>query len=114
MHGPWILAVTGARMGPLQVVSPLLDPMSPRWVAFALVLLTPVICHAQEADVNFGLTKWLAIRAGFTQEQADTLAVGNQRVNSGDMQYIALLPAYACLASDQESANMVRLMHFPS
>jgi len=64
--------------------------------------------------VNFGLTKWLAMQAGFTQEQADALAIGDQRVNSGDMQYIQLLPSYACLARDKDSADIVRLMHFPS
>lgn len=64
--------------------------------------------------MNFGLTKWLAIQAGFTREQADALGIGDQRVNSGDMQYMQLLPTYACLASDRESADIVRLMHFPS
>jgi hypothetical protein len=80
----------------------------------ALLLLTPFLCQAQEADVNFGLTKWLAIQAGFTQEQADALGIGDQRVNSGDMQYIELSPSYGCLARDLESAQTVRLMHFPS
>ncbi len=88
--------------------------MSLRRVAAVLVPLAPLLCQAQEADVSFGLTKWLAIQAGFTQEQADTLAIGDQRVDSGDMQYIELLPTYACLASDTEAANLVRLSRFPS
>jgi hypothetical protein len=88
--------------------------MSPRVVAIALVLLSPLNCRAQEADVSFGLTKWLAIQAGFTQAQADALGVGDQRVDAGDMQYIALLPTYACLAIDRESAEVVRLLRFPS
>ena len=88
--------------------------MSLRCVAAVLAPLVPFLSHAQEADVNFGLTKWLAIHAGFTQEQAETVAIGDQRVDSGDMQYIELLPTYACLGSDTEAADLVRLMHFPS
>ena len=88
--------------------------MSPRCIAVALVLLFPLHCRAQEADVNFGLTKWLAIQAGFTPEQADALGIGDQRVDSGDMQYIQVLPTYACLALDRDSADLVRLLRFPS
>jgi hypothetical protein len=88
--------------------------MSPRRAAAALVLLGPLLGRAQEADVDFGLTKWLAIQAGFTPEQADVLALGDQRVDSGDMQYIEPLPTYACLARDPESAEVVRLTRFPS
>ncbi len=90
------------------------DLMPLRCVGVLFGLLSPLVCHAQEADVHFGLTKWLAIQAGFTPEQADALGIGDQRVDSGDMQYIQLLPTYACFAKDKESAAAVRLLRFPS
>ena len=101
-------------IGDVQSNCRMLEFMSPRPVVVALLLLSALQCRAQEADVNFGLTKWLAIQAGFTQEQADALATGNQRVDSGDMQYIEVLPTYACLAIDRENADLVRLLRFPS
>lgn len=88
--------------------------MWPRWVVAVLALLCSDVCRAYEADVHFGLTKWLAIQAGFEPWEADSIAIGDQRVDSGDMQYIALLPTYACLAHDQEMARLVGLLHFPT
>jgi hypothetical protein len=85
-----------------------------RGVAVAVALLWPHFCGAYEADVHFGLTKWLAIQAGFEPWQADSIAIGDQRVDSGDMQYIALLPTYACLAHDKEAAERIGLLHFPA
>ena len=58
-------------------------------------LLLPATAAAFESDVHFGLTQWLALKAGFTQQEADALATGDQRVDSGDMQFIELAPAYA-------------------
>ena len=69
---------------------------------------------AFERDVHFGLTKWLALKAGFTAQEADALGVGNQRVDSGDMQFIELVPAYACLAKNIDSATLVERHHYPS
>jgi hypothetical protein len=80
----------------------------------AVLAMLPAVCCSFEADVHFGLTKWLAIQAGFTPWQADAIGIGDQRVDSGDMQYIELLPTYACLSSNKPSAEKVRLLHFPS
>ena len=80
----------------------------------AVLAILPTVCCSFEADVHFGLTKWLAIQAGFTPWQADAIGIGDQRVDSGDMQYIDLLPTYACLGSNRASAETVRLLHFPS
>jgi hypothetical protein len=80
----------------------------------AVLAMLPAVCCSFEADVHFGLTKWLAIQAGFTPWQADAIGIGDQRVDSGDMQYIELLPTYACLGSNRPSAEKVRLLHFPS
>jgi len=80
----------------------------------ATALVLPAIASAFERDVHFGLTKWLAIQAGFTAQEAEALATGDQRVDSGDMQFIELVPAYACMAKNADSANLVRQHHYPS
>jgi hypothetical protein len=81
---------------------------------FAALVLVPGSSDAFERDVHFGLTRWLALKAGFTAQQADALAIGDQRVDSGDMQFIELASAYACFAKNPESAALVRQHHYPS
>ena len=69
---------------------------------------------AAESDVHFGLTKFLAVQAGFDAGQADAIALGNQRVESGDMQFVALIFDYACLGRDPELAQEVASRSYPS
>ena len=69
---------------------------------------------ASEADVHFGLTQFLALRAGFEPGQAEAIALGNQRVESGDMQFVALLFDYACLNRDTELAQEVARRSYPT
>ena len=69
---------------------------------------------ASEADVHFGLTKFLALQAGFEPGQAEAIALGNQRVESGDMQFVALLFDYACLNRDTELAKEVARRSYPT
>ena len=64
--------------------------------------------------MHFGLTKWLALKAGFTTQEADAFATGDQRVDSGDMQYMDLVAAYGCLFRNQESATQAQRHHYPS
>src|SRR5436190_23624915 len=64
-------------------------PMQLRFVLLVLgIFLVPGSVAAFERDVHFGLTKWLALQAGFNVPQADAIATGDQRVDSGDIQYI--------------------------
>ena len=69
---------------------------------------------AAESDVHFGLTKFLAFQAGYDAGQAEAIALGNQRVESGDMQFVALVFDYACLGRDVELANEVGSRSYPS
>jgi len=53
-------------------------------VALLAVLLGwPVSVAAYESDVHYGLTRWLALKAGFDPGQADAIALGNQRLDGG-------------------------------
>ncbi|MEO6744717.1 MAG: hypothetical protein ABIN08_09580 [Caldimonas sp.] len=69
---------------------------------------------AYESDVHFGLTRFLALQAGFEPGQAESIAIGNQRVESGDMQFVALVFDYACLGRDPELAKEVSGRSYPS
>jgi hypothetical protein len=81
---------------------------------FAATLLVSGSPAAFERDVHFGLTQWLALQAGFTPQQAEAMATGDQRVDSGDMQYIEVVATYACLGKDEESSTAVARHHYPT
>jgi hypothetical protein len=86
-----------------------------RAVVFAAAtLLAAISAHAFESDVHYGLTRWLAVQAGFTAAQAQAIATGNQRVDSCDIQFIETVSAYACGGRDPTAAASVELHHFPS
>jgi hypothetical protein len=69
---------------------------------------------AYEADVHYGMTLWLALKAGFNEREAATIATGNQRVDSGDMQYIDVSLMYACLGRDDVGSQRARGHHYPA
>lgn len=77
-------------------------------------LLFPCIGHAYEADVHFGLTKWLAIKAGFDDGEAEAIALGDQRVDGGLIENTKSQLQYACLAPYSEDAMEVQALHYPS
>ncbi len=67
-----------------------------------LASVLPFNAEAWEADVHFGLTRWLAVQAGFSAPQADAIATGNQRVDFGAMETMLLVTEYACTGADAE------------
>jgi hypothetical protein len=83
------------------------------WMA---VVLLGVAANAAafESDVHFGLTKWLAVQAGFSDDAAGIIGTGDQRVDSGDMQFIELVLVYACAGSDSLGQRFAGEHHYPS
>ena len=77
-------------------------------------VLSPLNAPASERDVHFGLTKWLALKAGYTDQQADTTALGNQRSDSGIMDSIELTLEYACVGQHPDGAEVAAKYHFAS
>jgi len=71
-------------------------------------------CHAYESDVHFGLTQWLARKAGYTEGQATAIALGNSRVDSGLVDTMELTLEHACVGEFPEAAADVQRRHFPS
>ncbi len=88
--------------------------MALRVAVWLIACLAVFRVAAAESDVHFGLTKFLAEQAGFEAGQADAIALGNQRVESGDMQFVALVFDYACLTRDTELAQEVAARSFPA
>ena len=95
--------------------SPVMSLRLPAILALVAVLLAlPVPAQAFESDVHFGLTRWLALRAGFTPSQADSIAVANQRIDGGLIENLAFSLEYACAGSFPEVARQVQDHHYPS
>lgn len=80
------------------------------------LLSTMVTTHAiaYERDVHYGLTLWLAMKAGFDQSQATAIAWGNLKVDSGGPQEPDALLDYACTRRDPRAAQRVMARHFPA
>ncbi|MES2424306.1 MAG: hypothetical protein V4562_07755, partial [Pseudomonadota bacterium] len=85
-----------------------------RFFLLASCLLGCASAQAFEADVHFGLTKWLALKAGFAEAQAEAIAAGNQRSDSGVMDSVQLVLEYACLESHADAARVAQGYHFAS
>lgn len=83
-------------------------------LASCLLFVVPQRASSFEADVHYGLTHWLALQAGFDPIQAQLVATGDQRVDSGDMPSIDLLGMYACLHRDAFNSRRAGEHHFPS
>lgn len=82
--------------------------------AASCALLLQHEARAYEGDVHFGLTKWLALQAGFSAAQAEAIAIGNQRVDGGLIRTESHLLEFACVASIEEIARESAGRNYPS
>lgn len=86
------------------------------WICTICIFLF-VVGHASawEADVHYGLTKWLAFEAGFSLEDAEAIAAGAQTPDEGKLYPApwAVIKA-ACLSRDSDVVRLVQKYHFPS
>ena len=83
-------------------------------LAFLAALATPLACAGFEADVHFGLTLWLARQAGFAPGEAEAVALANQRLDAGSVEYMASPLQFACLARFAPGAMDAQARHYPS
>jgi hypothetical protein len=94
--------------------------MSWRLHAGCLLLVTALLTAASapalafEADVHYGLTYWLALQTGFDPLSAQIIATGDQRVDSGDMQFMDVVALYTCLGKDDVGGRRAGTHHYPS
>lgn len=82
--------------------------------AAGLVALVTFPAAAFESDVHFGLTQWLALQAGYDAQQALAIASGDQRVDSGDIQFEQTIYSYACPGLDLDQSQLAGRLHFPT
>jgi hypothetical protein len=70
---------------------------------------------AWEADVHYGLTYWLARKAGFSPEQAQLIAQGDLAADQGNYHPAPWAVAlHVILGGDPAASEAVRDLHFPS
>jgi len=85
--------------------------------ASLLVMTMLMAAHAAfawESDVHYGLTKWLAIQAGFPEQDAELVAKGTWDRDHGINDAVHLVIHYACFGRDEQASELVRDSHFPS
>lgn len=82
-------------------------------VVIQVVLAPPI--NAYESDFHYALTKWLAVKAGFCDSAAETIARGvmlpddDPRRSAPNLVAIRILPF-----ADEAAARTVQEWHFPS
>ncbi|SAK81997.1 hypothetical protein AWB75_05194 [Caballeronia catudaia] len=77
-------------------------------------LANPLTCAGFESDVHFGLTLWLAKQAGFASREAEAIALANQRIDAGSIEYMTSPLQYACLSRFAPDAVDAQARHYPS
>ncbi|WP_248312954.1 DUF6765 family protein [Burkholderia ambifaria] len=83
-------------------------------LACATALAMPLTCAGFEADVHFGLTLWLAQQAGFAPRDAEAIALADQRIDAGSIEYMTSPLQYACLSRFVPDAVDAQARHYPS
>lgn len=83
--------------------------------AALVVVLLAGSTRAWESDLHFGLTKWLAMKAGFREAEAQQIALGAEWPDLGRYYPAprAVLES-GCLTRDTPTATFVQKHHFPS
>lgn len=69
---------------------------------------------AWESDLHYGLTKWLAQQAGFTDDAAEVVAQGNLDMDEGVYSAPHSVTLYTCFFPDINGSRLVRDKHFPT
>ncbi|MCR4467265.1 DUF6765 family protein [Burkholderia sp. SCN-KJ] len=87
--------------------------MSRCLLACAIALAMPLTCAGFEADVHFGLTLWLAQQAGFAPRDAEAIALADQRIDAGSIEYMTSPLQYACLSRFVPDAVDAQVRHYP-
>ena len=69
---------------------------------------------AWEKDLHYGLTKWLAFKAGFSLENAEVIALGTEAPDEGKLYpAVGAVIHAACTGRDKDLSKLVQQYHFP-
>lgn len=82
-------------------------------VCAAMFLAAAPVGLAWEEDVHYLLTFWLADKAGFSRQDADDIASGDQSMDEGSTRAAIQTVLWIVLTGDQIAARDLQLRHFP-
>lgn len=83
--------------------------------ASTMVLLgLPGVGFGYETDLHYGLTYWLAGKAGFASRQQHDIARGNERTDTGMMDAKHAVVWQLCIKRDETAGELTRGFHFRS
>ena len=92
----------------------------------ARILLACILCltmasqialptYAWEADVHYGLTRWLAIKAGFPQEYAKSIAYYTEQPDEDKYtEAVGVSFRYLVFQRSDEASRIIGKLHFPN
>lgn len=84
-------------------------------VSISLVLVLCSTLGAWEADVHYGLTRWLAVNAGFTPAAAELIASADLSADLGSFNPATWAVGFHILIlGDVGASKRVQQLHFPS
>ena len=82
------------------------------------LLCHSVIAHAYQTDVHYGLTNWLAGKAGFTPAESHEIARGNEMTDIGQLDAVHAIVYGMCAepatAEAEQASKIARDLHFRS
>ncbi|MBE0619746.1 MAG: hypothetical protein IH605_04075 [Burkholderiales bacterium] len=82
--------------------------------AIALLALSSGNAIGYETDVHYGLTRWLARSAGFSEVEADEIARANERTDTGALDAKHAMIWRLCMLRDKNASARTRILHFRS
>src|SRR6267143_5640684 len=90
--------------------------MKRRLVAVAILIsLVPWPAFGWQEDLHYGLSKWLAYKAGFSLNDAETIAIGVQSRDDGPLYpAVSTVIFRTCVRRDVDYSRLVQTFHFPS
>jgi hypothetical protein len=81
----------------------------------SFLVLSVASSYGWETDTHYGLTKWLAVKAGFSLEDAEVIALAAQSPDEGRLYPAPFAVAqYTCFGRDLQASRFVQEHHFPS
>ncbi len=84
-------------------------------ITVLIFLLPKTEVHCWESDTHYGLTKWLAVKAGFSLDDAEIIAAGAESADESNVLKASVIVAtYVCIWNSQEASRHVQQHHFPS
>src|SRR2546422_7474946 len=84
-------------------------------VSASLVLALSSTVWAWEPDVHYGLTRWLAVKAGFTPEIDEQIAAADLSADQGNFDPAPwAVGLHILILGDKAASKHVQKLHFPS